>query len=143
MNDGMVWYGMQGEPLTTMQWIARYGERSGHDPRRVARTTGVFFEVSTVLLGIDHRFGIRPAIKPIIFETMVFTSWLMYRPGYTFGGKSRPGYWSRGSVDERRYCTVEEARAGHDEIVRQYTGLNGHKQFIKWWGRWLKDRATR
>lgn len=140
MKDGLTWYGMQGERLTMRQYLARYGKRDGkRDPCRVAYTVGTFFEISTVLLGIDHRFG---AGRPIIFETMVFSRWLMYSRGCTFGSVSRPGYWSRDSVAERRYCTAEEARAGHAEIVRECTGLSGHKRFIVWWGKWLKDRAT-
>ena len=52
--------------------------------------------VSTVFLGIDHGWGRR--YKPVLFETMVFNS-------------------PSGDDEMRRYCTFDEAEAGHREIV--------------------------
>ena len=62
--------------------------------RHVGNDTIGDAQVSTVFLGLDHSFHGGP---PILFETMVF--------GSEFGK------W------ERRYCTWEEAEAGHREIV--------------------------
>ena len=54
--------------------------------------------VSTVFLGIDHNFGGKG--KPILFETMVFGK-----------GDLVPDNWMA------RYCTWEQAEAGHKAIV--------------------------
>lgn len=65
--------------------------------RQVAKTDlpgGVC--VSTVFIGIDHRFVGKGA--PIVFETMIF------------GGKHDQEMW--------RYETWEEALSGHDDAVR-------------------------
>lgn len=52
--------------------------------------------VSTVFLGIDHRFDMKG--KPILYETMIF------------GGKD-DGY-------QKRYTSREEASIGHDQACR-------------------------
>lgn len=52
--------------------------------------------VSTVFLGIDHNWGGGP---PVLFETMAYTADGSF---YAF---------------QDRYCTVEEARAGHARAV--------------------------
>ena len=57
--------------------------------------------VSTVFLGLDHRFlGKGP---PILFETMVFCK--HEKPACEF------------DCDQRRYCTWLEAEAGHKVMV--------------------------
>ena len=84
---------MEGNPLSLMQWAELYEKPAG---RRVARTVvsdGV--DVSTVLLGLDHRFG--GDGPPIIFETMVF--------GGPLDG------------EQDRYATRAEAEAGHAAMV--------------------------
>lgn len=53
--------------------------------------------VSTVFLGIDHGFGFSE--RPVLFETMVF------------GGLFDQEQW--------RYCTWDEAAAGHKAVVAQ------------------------
>jgi hypothetical protein len=58
--------------------------------------------VSTVFLGLDHDFGI--AGKPVVFETLVF-------------GGVHDG-------DMNRYCTYQDAKEGHEEMVKkQPSGL--------------------
>lgn len=66
---------------------------------RVAETVVKDKRVSTVFLGLDHRLSDNG--PPILFETMVFPL-----ENYT---------------DERceRYCTWEEAEAGHKRIVEE------------------------
>jgi hypothetical protein len=66
--------------------------------------------VSTVWLGLDHRFGDG---LPLIFETMVFpakdgavTSW--------------------GELDSNRYSTEEEAVAGHNAMVEEWRTKSRH-----------------
>lgn len=82
-----------------LEW-GRFFERP--DSRRVAETTIGALWVSTVFLGMDHgHFG-----EPILFETMVFAR------------------SSSGEIHDhmtRRYCTWEEAEAGHAEIVAELT----------------------
>jgi hypothetical protein len=72
------------------------------DQRRVALTTVGVQNVSTVFLGLDHRFGEGP---PLLFETMVF------------------GF---GPDDERceRCSTWEEAEAQHERIVNELKEKN-------------------
>lgn len=66
------------------------------DLRRVAIDEVAGREISTVFLGLDHSFGAEGL--PVLFETIVF----------------KPGT----SADEEmyRYCTWEEAEAGHREV---------------------------
>lgn len=59
------WYHEHAGP----DWRAREGQRSGADPWRVARTElGDGRAVSTVFLGLDHRYDVGP---PVLFETAV------------------------------------------------------------------------
>lgn len=75
-------------------WFETIGEG-----RRVARTDipGLGY-ISTVFLGLDHRFG--DGGRPVLFETMSFI------------GEEHEDYFNR-------YCTWDEAEAGHAEIVRR------------------------
>jgi hypothetical protein len=59
------------------------------------------FIVSTVFLGINHSFGSR---RPQWFETMVFRQ---------MDNKRMLGRL----IDQWRYSTIEEARAGHAKVV--------------------------
>lgn len=96
------YYGMDGQEITFEEWGALY--RDSSSGRVVARTVlpnGTC--VSTVLLGIDHSFGDSPG-RPLIFETMVFSSQDDYN-----------------DQDMERYCTKEEAQAGHDRMVAKWT----------------------
>lgn len=62
--------------------------------------------VSTVFLGLDRGFD----GPPVLFETMVFA-------------RSSEGE----CIDEiiQRYCTLEEARIGHEKIVAKLRKLHG------------------
>jgi hypothetical protein len=77
------------------------------DPWRVAETIVGDARVSTVFLGLDHRFGGEG--PPVLFETMIF------------GGR----------LDEfqDRCCTWDEAEKMHAEAVRLVRG--GHLRVIK------------
>lgn len=68
------------------------------DPNRIVAKTKVYdgCEVSTVFIGLDHRFG--PG-KPLVFETLVF------------GGPF--------DQDGDRYSTWVEAEAGHARFVEK------------------------
>lgn len=65
--------------------------------RRIALTEVGEATVSTVFLGLDHRYGSDG--PPLIFETMIFS----------------------GPLDEyqARYSTLEQAKAGHEVAVRK------------------------
>lgn len=84
-------------PAELMQW-ARWMELSRADNSfRVAETMVGDLWVSTVFLGLDHRFvGDGP---PIVFETMVFSG--------------EHGY----DENMARYCTYDEALDGHNTLV--------------------------
>jgi hypothetical protein len=84
-------YSRSGEPMTQDEWLRTWSTESNS----VAKTTVGDADVSTVWLGLDHRFGSGP---PLIFETMIF------------GGERDQGQW--------RYSTEEEALAGHERVVK-------------------------
>lgn len=79
-----------------IEW-ARWFEASIH-VRAVAKTTVGDARVSTVFLGLDHRFDAGP---PLLFETLVFDGPL------------------DGEMD--RYSTWAEAQCGHDAMVARVT----------------------
>lgn len=84
------WYDIHGNPASP------YRDRSAGSEwdsvRRETKTGDA--TISTVHLGLDHRFGEGP---PLIFETMVFG----------------------GGLDQEcdRYSTIEQAHAGHERMV--------------------------
>ena len=73
--------------LTWAKWFETANRHVAQDERDGVR-------VSTVFLGLDHRFGVDG--PPILFETMIF------------GGPH--------DQDQDRYSTWEEAEAGHAEM---------------------------
>lgn len=66
--------------------------------RHVAHTTFGAVRVSTVFLGLDHRFGVGP---PLLFESMVF--------GGPLDG------------EQRRYASRADADAGHTALCLAVT----------------------
>jgi len=97
------YYGMDGEPLTWRQWSERRMENP--DARRVALTKIGNYEVSTVLLGIDHRFS--RSGPPIIFETMIFD-----QTGITDDSLGNEVFCDR-------YTNKVAALAGHDQACER------------------------
>ncbi len=85
------YYDWDGNPVSMTEWARIHSARI-----RVAQDTNVAgsADVSTVYLGINHRFGDGP---PLIFETMVF------------GGPL--------DQEQERYSTEAQARAGHAKWV--------------------------
>lgn len=82
-----------------IDWALWYGRASVSGERHIALDEIAGIRVSTIFLGIDHGFSFfNEEAKPVLFETMVFA-----------------GDWSEEEM--RRYCTYEEAEAGHKEIV--------------------------
>lgn len=90
--------GHEPVPCTMEEWSQMFS--GGDAARRVAHTdliTGG--SVSTVFLGLDHRFlGDGP---PLLFETMSFGT--------------------RGGEIQVRYSTWDEAERGHAEVVAELT----------------------
>lgn len=82
-----------------MDWVRRFNDR---EQRQVAvtRLDAARF-ISTIWLGLNHSWDDGP---PLIFETM--------------------GFGRRDTFLQRRYATIEEARAGHAEAVREHGGRN-------------------
>lgn len=78
------------------------------DERRVARTDVGAAEISTVFLGIDHRFGEEG--PPLLFETMIF------------GGELDESQW--------RCSTWDEAVRQHEHVVElvRLRGVRPHEQ---------------
>ena len=88
---------LEEDMLAWAKWFEEAGES-----RRVARTEiGSVGFVSTVFLGLDHSFG---EGRPVLFETMSFI------------GDESEDYFDR-------YCTWDEAEAGHARIVRKALAL--------------------
>jgi hypothetical protein len=55
--------------VDVLTWARWYGEARQSGAQRVAEETVGESRISTVFLGLDHRFGDGP---PLLFETMVF-----------------------------------------------------------------------
>lgn len=90
MSDAIGYYDRDGKPITMEQWAALYEDR---DYKIVSKTQLGDVLISTVWLGIDHRFGFGEL--PVIFETMIFPE----------------------SDYQERYATEAAALAGHDQAV--------------------------
>lgn len=94
---GMGYYDRFGKPMPD-DWYdkAKHGDKFSkwQTDRRVGNTVVDDVTVSTVYLGLDHRYG---EGAPLIFETMVF------------GGK-----WDQ-ELD--RYSTEEQAMRGHLRVL--------------------------
>lgn len=98
------WYNKEGEVIfdTEAEILLR-----DKNYRRIAETTlpdGKW--VSTVWLGLDHRFPFFDGKNqlPLIFETMVFP---------------KKGDYS--DIDVARYETEEQAKRGHNRMVKKYS----------------------
>lgn len=98
-----------------IEWGKWFEEASESGRRTVARTTlknkitGAEFDISTVFLGLDHRFGGQG--KPILFESMAF------------GGPD--------DGEQRRCCTWKEAEKQHLDLVDYYTERDWEIQIAK------------
>ena len=88
-----LYYDFDGNPIGSLEWTRLFEDLPA---RQVARTDldgGVY--VSTVWLGLDHRFG--GDGPPLIYETMIF------------GGPHDEWCW--------RWPNRDAALAGHDQAV--------------------------
>jgi hypothetical protein len=95
-------YDRQGKPITTEEWCRLIVQ---HDYKVLARTKVGTYVVSTVWLGLDHRFLGRGA--PLIFETMVFLA-----------SEIEDVAWhGLHGIDGMHHSTEAEARQGHEDMV--------------------------
>jgi hypothetical protein len=78
--------------------------------------------ISTVWLGLNHGWDDGP---PVIFESMVFGDEKTHEAWTDPNGHYWPAYEYRESLDEERYCTEEEALAGHERLVEKWTAKLG------------------
>lgn len=109
INNQGLYFDKQGNPITREQMCELRFDMS--DGARVSDYARIGYntlldnvEVSTVWLGINHSFVVQG--PPVIFETMVFA------PGRDY------------DQDCIRYCTEEEARAGHRRTVENLSDGN-------------------
>ena len=85
-----------GVEITPEQMMELKRDRKYSDIRQTTLADGKW--ISTVWLGMDHSFG--DDAVPVIFETMVFP---------------KHGNWNE--LESDRYTDIEDAKAGHDEMV--------------------------
>jgi len=93
----------KGQPVQEqdlIRWATWFGRSMEPDPERGARRVAVSalgdWRISTVFLGIDHRFG-SPG-PPVLWETLVF-------------GPEPWGGWTN------RYTSRSDAEAGHKRLL--------------------------
>jgi hypothetical protein len=93
------YYDRDGKPMDMMAWARTFEDNAYRTVEQTDLPNGVL--VSTVWLGLDHQFGDGP---PLIFETMVF--------GDRESGRD---------LAQERYSTLDEARAGHAAMVKEWS----------------------
>jgi hypothetical protein len=117
------YYKLDGKNIVGCQdlkeWASWYEAACTTGNRHVALDMVWGMRVSTIFLGMDHSFFRNG--PPILFETMVFVG----RTGCSEG--------------RRRYCTWDEAEAGHKEIIQD---IKSHpwEQVVQPWARYLGSR---
>ena len=94
----MVNYKLDGKKIVPCESILEWAMAFESKDQHVADERVWGLRVSTVFLGIDHNFRFNGS-EPVLFETMVFVG--------------RTGH----DIEMRRYCTWDEAEAGHKEVV--------------------------
>lgn len=114
------WYRLDGHtpvPCTFMEHV-QWKDQHGEAERIVARTRVHGVVVSTVFLMLDHYLGINENHVPVLFETMRFRE---------DGATAAPFY-----NQQQRYCTWDEAIAGHKAIVAELkAAVKGWKAQVK------------
>lgn len=90
VKDVIVWgqFLKEGEKRRVGLDYVSFGKRNQHT-----------IQISTVFLGLDYSFGFEKGAKPVVFETMTFSE------------------FKKIEQVQERYCTYEEALAGHKKVV--------------------------
>jgi hypothetical protein len=117
----MVNYKLDGKKIVPCESLLEWATAFESMDRHVADEKVLGLRVSTVFLGADHNFGFNNESEPVLFETMVFVG--------------RTGH----DIEMRRYCTWDEAEAGHKEIV---ANIKRHPwdNVIVPWAEYIKHR---
>lgn len=102
------YYDRAGNPLTLREWAALIEKR--HYQRVAFTKVGEGVEVSTVWLGLNHRFVTTG--PPLIFETMVFVT--LEEPEVAFGRTM-----DKAGTEVYRWSSEGQALAGHDQVVAE------------------------
>jgi len=130
-----LWYKRDGTPFTYEGpdlgpgWVAMMHEVERHlrDPEYKRVGLDVLdngLEVSTVWLGLDHRYT--PG-RPLIFETMIFVP---CHKEFTFAGRTHI-FKQEEFGEMARYSTLEEAQRGHKFFVKKYKLYRSVEQVLK------------
>lgn len=93
-----LYFKLNGHEVVACEDVLEWARWFENAQRHVADDTVEGYRVSTVFLGLDH--GFRHRGPPVVFETMIFT------PDGEIEGMDR-------------YCTWEEAEAGHADMRRR------------------------
>lgn len=94
MNDYWILEDRAPRRVTMEEWLL--WQRNHPDGRRIDFTAVGKVRISTIFLTHDHAY---PGMPPVLFETMVF------------GGPL--------NMERERYHTIEEAEAGHEQMVQR------------------------
>jgi hypothetical protein len=111
------YYDRDGEPITLWEYIHLVGNAAY---KIVRQTTIGDAQVSTVWLGIDHRFSLDPDVSPLIFETMIFSTKTSYMK---WPGSDREMAYHEADDLQERYTTEQQALERHAEIVDMLSSL--------------------
>lgn len=93
------YYDKEGKPIDLMEWGSLLNNFDYQVIKQEELPNGKW--VSTVWLGLDHNFY---GGKPLIFETIVFSSKSSYD-----------------EVDVKRYSSLKEAEDGHKCLVAKHS----------------------
>ena len=99
LRVGLRYYDRDGQSLNMLEWAKLFED---HGYKIVDQTEVGGYTISTVWLGLDHSTFVG---FPLIFETMVFRR--EDDDSNAFDGV------------QERYTTEQQARDGHDDIVRK------------------------
>jgi hypothetical protein len=112
------WYRRDGTPYTGPNAMVESSADLGNFEYKVVKQEFLWWGawLSTVWLGLDHRWGKGP---PLIFETMLFTPFQY--PSFIYGEKV---HIFRGELDCERYSTEEEAIEGHAQMKKNWSRID-------------------
>jgi hypothetical protein len=109
-------YGWDGEPITMRRWAAERLYRPPHVAEEFIHVRdGIRFWISTVWIGIDHghRWIGDPNYRPLIFETMIFTTTARWNSVFAE---------INGGDLQWRWATKEQALHGHTRLAGALRG---------------------
>jgi hypothetical protein len=104
--------GEEGHTPVPCYSMSEWGQFLASNERIVARTGNDTKWVSTVFLGIDHRYWNGP---PLVFESMAFVD-----EGKTIDDLHGGRTWVPTSLDCERYSSWDDAEIGHKAMVRKW-----------------------